>query len=70
MEFAVIYEKGPSSWGASVPDLPGCVAMGETLEEVEQEIRTAMKIHLDSMREDGDKIPEPTTQAALVSVAA
>jgi len=44
--------------------------VGETLEEVEKEIRVAMKVHLDSMREDGDEIPEPTTQAGMVSVAA
>jgi predicted RNase H-like HicB family nuclease len=62
--------KAHRAGGASVPDLPGCIAVGETLEEVEKEIRTAMKLHLDSMREDGDEIPEPTTQAAMVSVAA
>jgi len=69
MKYLVLYEKGPTSWGAYIPDLPGCVAAGDTLEEVKQLIREGMELHLDSMREDGDPIPEPTTLCEYVEVA-
>jgi predicted RNase H-like HicB family nuclease len=69
MQYTVIIEKGPTSYGAYVPDLPGCVAVGATREEAEQLIKGAIEMHLEGMREDGDPIPEPTTQAALVDVA-
>jgi len=62
--YLVIYEKGPTSWGAYVPDLPGCVAAGETQEEVRELIKGAIDLHLRGMREDGDPIPEPTAVAA------
>lgn len=68
MNYTVIFEKGPTSWGAYVPDLPGCVAVGDTREEVESLIREAIAFHLEGMREDGEPIPEPTTTAGLVSV--
>jgi predicted RNase H-like HicB family nuclease len=64
MEYLVIYEKGPTSWGAYVPDLPGCVAAGETQDEVRELIESAIDLHLRGMREDGDPIPEPTAVAA------
>ena len=64
MQYLVIYEKGPTSWGAYVPDLPGCVAAGETQEEVRELIGNAIELHLRGMREDGDPIPEPTAIAA------
>lgn len=64
MEYLVIYEKGPTSWGAYVPDLPGWVAAGETQEEVRKLIESAIDLHLRGMREDGDPIPEPTAVAA------
>jgi predicted RNase H-like HicB family nuclease len=64
MEYLVIYEKGPPSWGAYVPDLPGCVAAGETQEVVRELIEGAIDLHLRGMREDGDPIPEPTAVAA------
>lgn len=70
MKYLVLYEKGPTSWGAYIPDLPGCVAAGDTLEEVKQLIREGMELHLDSMREDGDPIPEPTTMCEYIEVAA
>jgi predicted RNase H-like HicB family nuclease len=69
MQYIVIIEKGPMSYGAYVPDLPGCVAVGGTREEAEELIRGAIEMHLEGMREDGDPIPEATTQAALVDVA-
>jgi predicted RNase H-like HicB family nuclease len=64
MEYLVIFEKGPTSWGAYVPDLPGCVAAGESQEEVRKLIESAIELHLRGMREDGDPIPEPTAVAA------
>jgi predicted RNase H-like HicB family nuclease len=67
-KYAVIIEKGPSNYGAYVPDLPGCVAVAETLDEVERLIREAIEFHLEGMREDGDPIPEPTTHAIELSV--
>jgi predicted RNase H-like HicB family nuclease len=69
-EYMVVYEEGPTSWGAYVPDLPGCVAVGETLEEVQDLIQGAIEMHLETMREDGDPIPEPRSRAAMVFVAA
>jgi predicted RNase H-like HicB family nuclease len=68
-EYAVVYEEGPISWGAYVPDLLGCVAAGESLEEVHELIRGAIDIHLEGMQEDGDPIPEPHSRAALGSVS-
>jgi predicted RNase H-like HicB family nuclease len=67
-EYAVIYEKGESGWGAWVPDLPGCVAAGETREEVERLIREAIRAHIESLREHGEPIPEPTSSAGGVDV--
>ncbi len=64
MEYLVIYEKGATSWGAYAPDLPGCVAAGETQEDVRELIEGAINLHLRGMREDGDAIPEPTAVAA------
>jgi predicted RNase H-like HicB family nuclease len=69
MKYLVLYEKGPTSWGAYIPDLPGCVSVGDTLEEVKQLIREGMELHLEAMREDGDAIPEPTTLCEFVEVA-
>jgi predicted RNase H-like HicB family nuclease len=61
MRYAVIIERGPTSYGAYVPDLPGCVAVAETLEETRRLIREAIEFHLETMRADGDPIPEPTS---------
>ena len=70
MKYAVIYEKGPTSYGAYVPDLPGCVAVAETIEEVQKLIKEAIELHLKAMREDGEQIPEPTSVAGNVGVLA
>ncbi len=69
MEYAVIIEKGKTSYGAYVPDLPGCVAVGETLEEVKTLIQEAIEFHLEGMREDGVFIPEPTTICEYVKAS-
>ena len=68
VSYTVIVEKGPNNYGASVPDLPGCVSVGDTLEELKVNITEAIEFHLEGMREDGDPIPEPTCQAIQVEV--
>lgn len=70
MRYAIIIEKGPTSYGASVPDLPGCVAAGETLEEVKQLIQEAIALHLEGLRAEDLPIPDPTTLCEYVEVAA
>jgi predicted RNase H-like HicB family nuclease len=57
----VLIERGPTSYGASVPDLPGCVAVGETLDEVLQLIPEAIRLHLEGLQAAGLPIPPPTT---------
>lgn len=59
MQYTVIIEKGPSSWGAYVPDLPGCVAAGDTHEEVLQLIREAFEFHIEGLRQQGETVPQP-----------
>ena len=68
MRYLVVVEKGPSSFGAHVPDLPGCVAVGESREEVLALIREAIEFHLDGMRDDGLAIPIPSSTSELVEV--
>ncbi len=64
--YAVVYEKGPVSWGAYLPDLPGLVATADTLEEVQKLIQEGLQFHLESMLEDGDPIPEPASQVGVL----
>ncbi len=66
MRFAVVIEKAESNYSAYVPDLPGCVATGATVEEVEREIRDAIRFHIDGLREDGLPVPPPTSIAEYV----
>ena len=66
MRYAVVIERGPTSVGAYVPDLPGCVAVGDTVEDVRNLIAQAIQLHLDGMREDGDPIPQPSSLAEYV----
>ncbi len=66
----MIYEQGPTSWGAWVPDLPGCVAAGESRGEVEQLIAEAIGAHIESLREDGEPVPAPSSTAGLVEIPA
>jgi predicted RNase H-like HicB family nuclease/predicted RNA binding protein YcfA (HicA-like mRNA interferase family) len=69
MQYAVVIEKVPdSNYSAYVPDLPGCISTGDTLEEAKVNIHAAIEFHLDGMRQDGDPIPEPTTQVAYAEV--
>jgi predicted RNase H-like HicB family nuclease len=68
MRYAVVIEKGQRNYSAYVPDLPGCVSVGDTLDEVKAEIREAIAFHLEGMREDGTPIPPPSTRAEYVEV--
>jgi predicted RNase H-like HicB family nuclease/predicted RNA binding protein YcfA (HicA-like mRNA interferase family) len=70
LKYTVVIERSETGYGAYVPDLPGCGATGKTETEVRERIRAAIEIHLRSMREDGDPIPQPTSTAAIVEVAA
>lgn len=70
MRYAVIVEEGESSFGAHVPDLPGCVAVAETKKEVLDLIQEAIEFHLEGLREDGQPIPRPTSSVEYVDVQA
>jgi len=61
MRYAVVIEKANGNYSAYVPDLPGCVATGATVEAVEREIRAVIRFHIDGLREDGMPVPEPTS---------
>lgn len=68
MRYAVVIEKGERNYSAYVPDLPGCVSVGETPEDVKAEIREAIEFHLEGMREDGLPVPAPSSRAEYVEV--
>ena len=68
MRYAVVIERGPNSYSANVPDLPGCISTGKTVEDTTRNIQEAIELHLSGMREDGDPIPELRTQVAMVTI--
>ena len=70
MRYAIVIEKAEGNYSAYVPDLPGCIATGDTVVEVESEIREAISFHLEGMREDGVLVPEPSSQVEYIDVAA
>ncbi len=70
MRYAIVIEKAEGNYSAYVPDLPGCVATGTTVEETEISIREAIEFHLDGMREDDLPIPPPSSRVEYVEVAA
>jgi predicted RNase H-like HicB family nuclease len=70
MRYAVVIENAGDNYSAYVPDLPGCIATGSTIEETEQAIREAIEFHLEGLREDGVPIPAPTSRVDYVEVAA
>ena len=70
MRYAIVIEKSESNFSAYVPDLPGCIATGATVAEVEFEIREAIVFHLEGMREDGITPPMPQSQVEYVDIAA
>ena len=69
MQYLVIFEKGASSYGAYVPDLPGCVAVGETMDEVRRLIAEAIQFHIEGLRKDGLVVPLPSSTVAFIDVA-
>lgn len=70
MRYAIVLEKTAQNYSAYVPDLPGCVATAETIEQAESEIRQAITFHIEGLREDGLPIPEPTSIVEYLEVAA
>jgi predicted RNase H-like HicB family nuclease len=68
VRYAVIFEQAERNWAAYVPDLPGCITTGSTLEETERNIREAIEGHLRTLSEFGDPIPRPTTVAREIEI--
>jgi len=66
MRYAVVIEKAPTNYSAYVPDLPGCIATGLTIEATENEIREAIRFHIEGLRADGLPVPAPTSIAEYV----
>ena len=70
MRYTIVIERAPGNYAAYVPDLPGCVATGDTREDAVREIRQAIRYHIESLREYGEPVPEPQCTATVVDVAA
>ncbi len=70
MRYMVVIERGEKSWGAHVPDIPGCIAVGETRDEVLQLIREALAFHIKDLRHDGLPVPSPNSEIEFVEVSA
>ena len=66
MRYAIVIEKANANYSAYVPDLPGCIATAATIREVEDEIRAAIRFHIDGLKEDGIPVPAPTSIAEYV----
>ena len=69
MRYAIVLERGPVSYGAYVPDLPGCVAAGDSREEALRLIREAIEFHIEGLRAEGIPVPEPSSSAEYIEVA-
>lgn len=70
MQYLVVVEKGESGYGAYIPDLPGCIAVGDSEDEVLALIREAIELHLEDLREQGEVVPSPSSKSALIEVDA
>lgn len=70
MRYAIVVEQAGCNYSAYVPDLPGCIATGSSFADAEQNIREAIKFHLDTLREEGSPVPQPSSQVNYVEVAA
>jgi len=70
MKYMVIVEKGKSGYGAHVPDLPGCIAAGETREEVLELVKEAIEFHIEGLRESGEPVPPPSSASEFIEVNA
>ena len=69
-DYVVIYERAGGNFSAYVPDLPGCVTTGKTIDETERNMQEAIELYLDTLRSDGLPIPEPTTRTGQIRIAA
>jgi predicted RNase H-like HicB family nuclease len=67
--YTALIERGPTSWGATVPDLPVILVVAKTREELEVRLKEAIEFHIEGLKEDGLPVPEPTTEAVHVAVA-
>jgi predicted RNase H-like HicB family nuclease len=67
-KYAIVIEQGEHNLSAYVPDLPGCITTGRTVQEIERNIREAIELHLEGLREDGQPIPEPHTAVTYVEL--
>jgi predicted RNase H-like HicB family nuclease len=70
LRYMVVIERGDTSWGAHVPDLPGCIAVGENRDEVRRLIREAIELHIEGLKQDGLPVPAPTSEGEFVDVGA
>jgi len=70
LRYMVVIERGESTWGAHVPDLPGCAAVGETREDAVRLIREAIEFHIDGLKQDGVPVPAPTSDSEFIEVSA
>lgn len=70
MKYMVVIEKGEASYGAHIPDLPGCVAVGKSREEVLSLIREAIEFHIEGLKEAGEPVPRPSSMSEYVDVHA
>ncbi len=70
MKYLVVVEEGPTSYGAHVPDLPGCIAVGETKEELLSLVRESIEFHLEGLKQDGLSIPQPMSTSEVVEIDA
>ena len=66
--YAVVFERAKGNWAAYVPDLPGCITTGPSIEQTERNIREAIRGHIATLREFGEAVPEPTTQAKVLDI--
>lgn len=68
MRYLAVIERGESSWGAHVPDLPGCIAVGESREEVIELIAAAIDFHIEGLRANGDPVPVPLSESEFIEI--
>ncbi len=69
IRYAVVIEHAGANFSAYVPDLPGCISVGDTIAETERNIRDAIALHVEGLREEGEAVPPPTTRVEYVDVA-
>jgi predicted RNase H-like HicB family nuclease len=68
-QYTVIFEQGQRNWSAYVPDLPGCIATAKTRDQLERVVREAIEFHIEGLRLHGEPVPEPSVEAALITIS-